>query len=190
MDKSAITELLGTWKEGDGKAAERLAPLVFDELHAIAHRSLVREKANHTLQTTALVNEAWMKLAGQHRIDWQNRKQFYGVAACLMRRILTDHAREHATARRGSGMPVLSLQHSDEAGDQTPFELTVLDDALTDLERIDPLQCRLVELRFFAGLTMEETAEVLEMSHSKAKMEWRMARAWLYDYLAPHARPA
>ena len=190
MDNTSITSLLGNWRRGNRDAAHRLAPLVFDELHALAHRSLTREKANHTLQTTALVNEAWMRLAGQHRIDWQNRKQFYGVAACMMRRILTDHARERAAARRGNGIPVFSLQDSEEAGDQTPVTLTVLDDALTDLERIDPLQCRLVELRFYAGLTMEEVAGVLKLSLAKAKMEWRMARAWLYDYMKPRKKPA
>jgi len=160
-----------------------LVPLVYDELYALAHRNMRRERPDHTLQTTALVNEAWLKLSAQTRMDWQNRQQFFGVAASLMRRILTDHARELATVRRGGHARRVHVAGTEELALDAPVDMLTLEDALTDLERLDPMQCRLVELRFFAGLTMEEVAEILGFSLSKAKLEWRMVRAWLFDYL-------
>jgi RNA polymerase sigma factor (TIGR02999 family) len=176
-----ITRLLVDWSNGDQQALEKLTPLVYEELHRLAKRYLRQERQGHTLQSTALVNEAYLKLVGQSRIRWQNRAHFFGIAAQLIRRILVDYARTRHAAKRGSNSPRLSL---DEAigvlGDDRDLDLVALDDALEGLAKIDPRQSRLVELRFFAGLTVEETAEVMQMSPATVKREWTAAKAWLF----------
>jgi RNA polymerase sigma factor (TIGR02999 family) len=183
-----ITRLLVDWSNGDKLALEKLTPLVYEELHRLAKRYLRQERQGHTLQSTALVNEAYLKLVGQHSIRWQNRAHFFGIAAQLIRRILVDYARTRHAAKRGSNSPRLSL---DEAiavpGDDRDLDLVALDDALEGLSKIDPRQGRLVELRFFAGLTVEETAEVLQMSPATVKREWTAAKAWLFREIRRHS---
>ena len=175
-----ITRLLADWTKGDRQALEKLTPLVYDELRRLAGRYLRQERHGHTLQSTALVHEAYLKLVGQNNVHWQNRAHFFGIAAQMIRRILVDYARARSADKRGSGVEKLSL---DEAialpGTGTDLDLVALDDALEGLAAIDPRQSRLVELRFFAGLTLEETAEVLQMSLATAKRDWVSAKAWL-----------
>ncbi len=178
-----ITRLLADWGNGDRQALEKLTPLVYDELHRLASRYLRQERPGHTLQSTALVNEAYLKLAGQHSVHWQNRAHFFGIAAQLIRRILVDYARTKYAAKRGSNAPRLSLDEAiavPGAGGEPDLDLVVLNDALDALARIDERQSRLVELRFFAGLTVEETAEVMRMSPASVKREWTAAKAWLF----------
>jgi RNA polymerase sigma factor (TIGR02999 family) len=177
-----VTVLLNRWRQGDSAALETLLPLVYDELRRIAGRQLRRERANHTLQPTALVHEAYLKLVDQHRIEWRNRAQFFGVAAQVMRRILIDHARAQRAAKRGAGETV-SLETAGEiAGTRVP-DVLMLDDALARLAAIDPRQAHLVELRCFGGLTIEEAAHVIGISQTTVKQEWRLAKAWLYHQL-------
>jgi RNA polymerase sigma factor (TIGR02999 family) len=178
-----VTQLLIEWQRGDAQALDRLMPLVYAELRAIAARHLSRESPGHTLQSTALVHEAYLRLVGQHRAQWQNRAQFFGIAAQMMRRILVDHARGQHREKRGGSAPTLSLDDAtaaSEPGAEAEFDLVELDDALTTLAAIDPRGARTVELRFFSGLTIEETAEVLGVSAGTVKREWSTARAWLY----------
>jgi RNA polymerase sigma factor (TIGR02999 family) len=182
-----ITHLLHEWRGGNAEALQRLMPLVYGELHSLASRYLSHERRDHTLQTTALVNEAYVKLAGQRSVDWQNRAHFFGIAAQLMRRILVDHARRDRRAKRGGGAPILPLDDMDPPSAAPPVDAAdayTLDRALTRLEAIDPQQGRVVELRFFGGMTIEETAEVLGLSSATIKREWSVARAWLYRELA------
>lgn len=178
-----ITRLLEDWGNGDRQALEKLTPLVYDELHRLASRYLRQERPGHTLQSTALVNEAYMKLAGQHSVRWQNRAHFFGIAAQLIRRILVDYARTKGAAKRGANSPRLSLDEAlgvtDRSG-ECDLDLVALNDALEELAKIDARQSRLVELRFFAGLTVEETAEVMQMSPASVKREWTAAKAWLF----------
>jgi RNA polymerase sigma factor (TIGR02999 family) len=175
--------LLEDWGNGDRQALEKLTPLVYDELHRLASRYLRQERPGHTLQSTALVNEAYLKLAGQHSVRWQNRAHFFGIAAQMIRRILVDYARTKYAAKRGSKTPRLSLDEAlgvpGESGERD-LDLVALNDALDALAQIDPRQGRLVELRFFAGLTVEETAEVMQMSPASVKREWTAAKAWLF----------
>lgn len=178
-----ITVLLEQWGEGDPQALEKLTPLVYGELHRLASRYLRRERPDHTLQSTALVNEAYLKLVGQHSMRWQNRAHFFGIAAQLIRRILVDHARSRFAEKRGSSAPKLSLEEVPEAVAVRELDLVALDDALEDLAKIDPRQSRVVELRFFAGLSVEETAEVMQMSPATVKREWTAAKAWLFRQL-------
>ena len=178
-----ITVLLEQWGEGDPQALEKLTPLVYGELHRLASRYLRRERPDHTLQSTALVNEAYLKLVGQHSMRWQNRAHFFGIAAQLIRRILVDHARSRFAEKRGSSAPKLSLEEVPEAVAVRELDLVALDDALDDLAKIDPRQSRVVELRFFAGLSVEETAEVMQMSPATVKREWTAAKAWLFRQL-------
>lgn len=176
-----VTGLLIDWQGGDLEAQERLLPMVYSELHRLARLYLARENPGHTLQPTALVNEAYLKLIDQTRVSWQNRAQFFGVAARLMRRILVDHARERRAAKRGGGAWKVSID--DVAGQiagRRELDLVDLDTALHELDAFDPQQSRLVELRFFAGLTIRETAEALDVSPATVKREWNIARAWLY----------
>jgi RNA polymerase sigma factor (TIGR02999 family) len=185
-----VTRLLREWQAGSGPALERLIPLVYDELHALASRHLSRERRDHTLQTTALVNEAFLKLAGQREVDWQSRAHFFGIAAKLMRRILVDHARRDGRVKRGGGAPHLPLEYVDPPAPSLPVEpvdAVVLDTALSRLETLDPQQGRVVELRFFGGMTIEETAEVMRLSPATIKREWAVARAWLYRELTGSA---
>ncbi|HEY2435077.1 MAG TPA: sigma-70 family RNA polymerase sigma factor [Vicinamibacterales bacterium] len=178
-----ITTLLRRWQEGDAQALTDLTPLVYRELHGIAVRYLSRERTGHTLQSTALVHETFLKLVDQNRVDWQSRTHFFGVAAQLMRRILVDHARRTGRVKRGAHVLKVSLDDNvDAAGTDAldPADILTLDEALVALEAVDPRQCRIVELRFFAGLTVEETAEAMKLSAGTIKREWAVARAWLY----------
>lgn len=179
-----VTELLERWSEGDQKALEELLPLVYDELHRLAGAYLRRERPNHTLQTTALVNEAYLRLIDQRNARWQNRAQFFGVAAQLMRRILVDHARAHRAEKRGGPQENLSLSQARHFGEKPDLDLLALHDVLKQLAEIDPDQSRIVELKFFGGLTIEETAEVMHISHATVEREWKMARAWLRREMA------
>ena len=174
-----ITQLLERWSEGDEEALGEIMPLVYDELHRLAGAYLRRENREHTLQPTALVNEAYLKLVDQRHPNWKNRAQFFGVAAQLMRRILIDHARRHQASKRGGDRCQLSLSNVGAFGNQPDADLLTLHDALERLAVIDPDQSRLVELRFFGGLTIEETAEVMQVSHATVEREWRVAKAWL-----------
>lgn len=174
-----ITQLLEKWSKGDEKALDQLMPLVYDELHRIAEGYLRRERREHTLQPTALVNELFLKFFDQNSMSWQNRAQFFGVAAQIMRRILVDHARAHHTAKRGGDRLAVSLKDIAAFGAQPDTDLLALHDALNQLEEIDPVQGRIVELRFFGGLTIRETAEVMQISHATVEREWRTAKAFL-----------
>jgi RNA polymerase sigma factor (TIGR02999 family) len=180
-----VTLLLREWQAGDGTALDRLMPLVYDELRVIAGRHLSRERRD-LLQTTALVNEAYLKLVDQRNVDWQNRAHFFAIAARLMRRILLDDARRRGRDKRGGGAIQASLDEAVVAGQANPVEqidVIALDDALKDLEQLDPDQAKIVELRFFGGLTVEETAAVMTISPATVKREWAMAKAWLYPRL-------
>jgi RNA polymerase sigma-70 factor, ECF subfamily len=186
-DPSDVTDLLRRWREGDRDALDRLMPLVYRELHRIASRYLAHERLGHTLQSTALVNEAFVKLVDQRRVDWQNRAQFFGLAAQAMRRILVDHARSRSRLKRGSDGERISIGAVDPAAPEEkidPADAIAVDRALRKLEHLDPAQARIVELRFFGGLTVEETADVLATSASTVKREWTIAKAWLYRELA------
>ena len=175
----AITQLLERWNQGDEKALNQLIPLVYDELHRIAESYLRRERREHTLQPTALVNELFLKFFDQHSMSWQNRAQFYGVAAQLMRRILVDHARAHYASKRGGDRLAVSLKNIPAFGAQPDADLLALHDVLNRLQKIDPDQARIVELRFFGGLTIKETVEVMQLSHATVEREWRTAKAFL-----------
>lgn len=179
-----LTQLLVDWSNGDKAALEKLLPLIEQELRRLAHRYMSRERAGHTLQTTALVNEAFVRLVNRRNVNWQNRAHFFGIAASLMRTILVDHARSHACAKRGGGAFNLELDETMIVSKQKASEVLALDDALHELARLDPQQSRVVELRFFGGLTVEETAEVLHVSPATIKREWSTAKAWLYHELA------
>jgi len=174
-----ITQLLERWSQGDEEALDQLMPLVYDELHRLAGAYLRRERREHTLQPTALVNEAYLKLVRQRNIQWQNRAQFFGVAAQLMRRILVDHARANDAAKRGGDRVNVSLKNIGAFGTQPTTDVLALHDVLNRLAEIDPDQSRIVELRFFGGLTIEEAAEVMQVSHSTVEREWKIAKAWL-----------
>jgi RNA polymerase sigma factor (TIGR02999 family) len=180
----AVTQLLVDWGNGDRQALEKLTPLVYQELKRLATRYLRRERREHTLQSTALVHEAWLRLIDQNHVHWQNRAQFFGIAAEMIRRILIDHARNRQAAKRGDGAIKLSLDEALGAPDRRDFDLVALDDALKDLAKLDPKQGQLVELRFFAGLSIEESAEVLGVSPATVKREWAVAKAWLYRELS------
>jgi RNA polymerase sigma factor (TIGR02999 family) len=185
----AVTELLIAWSDGDAEALDSLIPIVHAELHRAARRYLAREGAGHLLQPTALVNEAYLKLVDQ-RVRWQNRAQFFGVAAQLMRRILIDQARNRKRLKRGGGQPISVSLDGIEGGASAVDRLDViaLDRSLTALSRIDPERGRLIELRFFGGLTLEEAGEAMGLSLSTVKRMWRSARAWLYRDLTHGAQ--
>jgi RNA polymerase sigma factor (TIGR02999 family) len=171
-------ELLLKWRAGDQEALQALVPLVYKELRAVAHGYLKRERPGHTLQTTALVHEAYLRLANQRPLDTENRGHFIGVAARLMRQILVDYARSHRAAKRGPDRKV-ELDAALAVPQMPRADVVALDDALTDLAQVDEQQSRIVELRFFGGLTTEEAAEVLGISRSTAKRDWNVAKAWL-----------
>ena len=181
-----ITQLLIKWNGGDAAALDELMPLVYRELQRIAHRHLRREAENHTLQTTALVNEAYLKLIDQTRANWQNRSQFYGVAAQAMRRILIDHARERLAGKRGGGAVEISLDATGaiDVSDERAEEMLMLDEALKKLHEFDPERSRVVELRYFGGLSNKETAEALGVGERTVERHWRVAKAWLYKELS------
>jgi RNA polymerase sigma factor (TIGR02999 family) len=179
-----VTQLLVNWSNGDREALEHLAPLVYGELHRLASRYLRRERPGHTLQSTALVNEAYLRLIDQREVRWQNRAHFFGVAAQMIRRILVDHARNRQAHKRGAGAVKLSLDEAIATPEPKDLDLVALDDALEGLVKMDSQQARVVELRFFAGLSIEETAEVLGVSPATVKREWTTAKAWLYRELS------
>ncbi len=183
----AVTDLLVDWARGDKSALDQLMPVVYDELHRVARRYLAHERNDHTLQATALVNEAYVRLVDQRSTRWQNRAQFFGIAAQLMRRILVDHARRHRAAKRGDGACTLSLEQAVGQVPVEPLDVLQLDHMLDQLATLDPHLGRVVELRFFGGLTVEETAAVLGVSPRTVKRDWRAARAWLYREL--HQEP-
>ncbi|MFN8060482.1 MAG: sigma-70 family RNA polymerase sigma factor [Vicinamibacterales bacterium] len=180
VEPGEVTRLLTELNAGNKDALSTLLPLVYDELRRVANRFLSRERPGHTLQATALVHEAYLKLVGQREVRWQNRAHFFGVAAQAMRRILVDRARAHLAEKRGGAQRPISLDDAVVVGEEPSAELMALDEALTRLAQIDPDQAKLVELRFFGGLTVEETAVVLGVSDSTVKREWRVARAWLH----------
>lgn len=174
---SQVTQLLIDWNNGNPAALDQLMPVVYDELHRIAQRHLRREGPGHTLQTSALVNEAYLRLIDQHA-PWRNRAHFLGIAAQMMRRILVDHARSHLYAKRGGGIQQVSLAEADGLPARAA-DLVALDDVLQSLTEIDPQQGKIVELKFFAGMTIQEIAEVVGISTATVEREWRTARAWL-----------
>ncbi len=178
-----VTSLLLRWRAGDKAALDALMPLVYGELRRLAHLYLQRERPGHTLQSTALVHEAYARLVDQNVPDWQNRAHFFAVAAHLMREILVDYARARRAAKRGGGACKLSLDDAGAEPQPTDVDLIALDDALQDLAKIDPQQSRVVELRFFGGLSIEDTSEVLGISSSTVKRDWNTARVWLFREL-------
>ena len=182
-DVKGVTELLVAWSDGDHDALEQLVPLVQNELRRVARRYMARERTDHTLQTTALVNEAYLRLVDQEKMQWQNRAHFFAIAARLMRRILVDHARTRGYQKRGAGAARIALEDAPEVPMQREPDLIALDDALTSLASIDPRKNQIVELRYFGGLSVEETAEVMGVSSITVAREWRSAKAWLYREL-------
>jgi RNA polymerase sigma factor (TIGR02999 family) len=178
-----VTELLVAWSEGDQAALETLTPLVHEELRRLAHHYMKGERPGHTLQTTALVNEAYLKLIDQKRVKFKNRSQFFGLAATLMRHILVDHARDRRSLKRGGGALKVSLEKALIVSGDCNEDLVALDDALVRLATVDVRKSKVVELRFFGGLSVEETAEALDVSAVTIMREWRMAKAWLYNSL-------
>ncbi len=174
-----VTQLLVDWSQGDEKALEELLPLVYDELHRLAEHYMSRERSDHTLQPTALVNEVYLRLVDQTRVEWRNRAHFIGVAAQLMRRVTVKHAQRHRAAKRGGGSPVVPFDEAVVPAAASEEDVIALDEALERLQELDPRQSRIVEMRFFGGLTGKEMAEVLGVSQATIDREWRMARAWL-----------
>ena len=180
ISQTGVTDLLVHWSEGDQEALNKLIPLVYDELHKLASRYLRRERRDHTLQTTAVVHEAYLKLVNQRDANFENRLHFFAVAAQIMRRILVDYARRHHASKRGGDLYKLSLDEALVTSEEKGADLLALDEALDRLAAIDPRQSRVVELRVFAGLTLEETAQALNISPSTVRREWSMAKAWLH----------
>ena len=178
-----VTVLLAEATKGDQQAASKLVPLVYDELRRLARHYMRRERENHTLQATALVHEAYLKLVQHQSVDWQNRAHFFGIAAQVMRHILVDHARGHGREKRGAGQQLVSLEEALVFSPEKSAELIKLDESLERLAKLDPRQGRIVELRFFGGLTVEETAHVLGISPKTVKREWSVAKAWLHGDL-------
>jgi len=174
-----VTQLLIDWSRGNQAALEKLMPLVYAELHRLAHHYMTRESPGHTLQTSGLVNEAFLRLVDQKQVQWQNRSHFFGIAAQLMRRILVDHARTRHYAKRGGAARQVSLKESLIASEKRSAEVIALDDALKSLATFDQRKSQIVELRFFAGLSIEETAEVLKVSPGTIMRDWTLAKAWL-----------
>jgi len=179
MPQKDITTLLVDWRNGDQDALSELTPLVYSRLRQLAAAQLRREKPGHTLQSTALVHEAYLKLIDQTRVQWHDRNHFFAIAAQIIRRVLVNHARKRGSSKRGGGRTLLSLNESVAAQNAEDVDLLALDDALDNLARLDPQQARIIELRFFAGLTIEETAEVMGISTSTVNRDWTLARAWL-----------
>jgi RNA polymerase sigma factor (TIGR02999 family) len=174
-----ITQLLIAWNQGDQRARDELMPLIYNELRRLARGYLRRERPDHTLQPTALVHEAFLRLIDQRRVNWQNRAHFFGAAARLMRQILINHAEARRAAKRGGEAERVSLHDVDRFTVEPEVDLVALNEALEGLEQIDPSQCRIVEMRYFSGLTIEEIAEVVGVSPATVKREWSTARAWL-----------
>lgn len=180
MENHEVTELLIRWGSGDKAVLDRLLPLVYAELHRMAARYLRRERVDHTLQPTALINEAYLRLVDSSVVTWENRVHFFGIAARVMRRILVDHARQHQAGKRGGAVEKVPIDAANEPGSrQEDVDVVALDAALTRLAEVDPEQSKLVELRYFAGLTIEEAAAAMSMSLATAKRRWTVAKAWL-----------
>ncbi len=179
-----LTRLLHAWSQGDQSALEKLTPLVYDELHRVAHRHLSREPRGHTLQTTALINETYARLIDSGDMNWENRAHFFGVCARLMRQILTDFARSRLSKKRGGEVQHVSLDESLEVPIEPGADLVALDDALNRLAALDPRKSQVVELRFFGGLTAEEAAAVLKVSPDTVLRDWRLAKVWLHRELS------
>jgi RNA polymerase sigma-70 factor (ECF subfamily) len=182
-----ITQLLAEWSEGNQSALDELYPLVYEELHRLARRYMSRERKGHTLQTTALINEAYVRLVDQRNVRWANRSHFFAISAQIMRRILIDHARRHAYAKRGGGAKQVSLEEAAIVAPDQASELVRLDEALKTLAKMDERRCHVVELRYFGGLSNEEIAGVLKVSENTVTRDWNLARAWLYQQLAGSA---
>jgi RNA polymerase sigma-70 factor, ECF subfamily len=176
-----VTGLLLDWSKGDKAAYDRLVPLVYDELHRLARHYMSRERAGHTLQTSALVNEAYLRLVDQQRVRWQNRAHFFAISAQVMRRILVDYARKQRRIKRGGGGQQVSLDHALVLSNDRSPDLVALDEALSDLTEIDERKARVVELRFFGGLDVNETAEALDIHPNTVINDWRFAKAWLHS---------
>jgi RNA polymerase sigma factor (TIGR02999 family) len=189
MTSQTLTQLLSAWSDGDKAALEQLMPMVYQELHRLAARHLAHERVGHTLQTTALVNQTYLRLIDQKRVRWQNKAHFFGIAAQMMRRILVDYARARRYAKRGGGAPVVSLDEAATVSVEKASDLIAVDDALTRLSELDARKARVVELRFFGGLSVEETAEVLKVSPNTVLREWRTAKAWLHRELSAPGAP-
>ena len=187
LSTPGLTELLSDWQQGDQSALNKLTPLVYDELRRIAHRYVQRERNGHTLDTTALVNEAYLRLAGQKKIDWQNRSHFFAFTAQVMRHILIDHARRRHYVKHGGNVQRVSLAEAEAMSQERARELVAMDEALDELAEFDPRKSRVVELRYFGGLDLEETAEVLEVSIMTVRRDWRAAKAWLYRRMKDEA---
>ncbi len=177
---SEVTQLLLNWSDGDKQAVDKLMPLVYDELYRLATSYMRRESSEHTLQSTALVNEAYLKLVDQTRVNWQNRSHFFGIASQVMRRILVDYARRNLAEKRGGNAETISLDDAVIFKREKSSEIIALDEALKSLAKIDERRQKVVELRFFGGLTFEETAEVLDVSKNTVVRDWNFAKAWLY----------
>ena len=182
---SDVTGLMRAWGAGDADARDRLLPVVYDELRRQARRYMAHESAGHTLQTTALVHEAYLRLVDQRGARWESRTQFFAVAAQLMRRVLVDHARAHGAAKRGGAAVAAPLEHDTAPAPEPDVDVVALDEALTRLAALDPRHARVVELRYFAGLGIEDAAEALGVSRATVNRDWQMARAWLRRELAP-----
>ena len=178
-----VSGLLRAWSDGDRAALDKLTPIVYDELHRLARSYMKRERTGHSLQTSALVNEAYMRLVDYKNMQWQNRSHFFAISAQLMRRILVDHARRH-NLKRGRGVQLVSLDETAEVGGERAADLVALDSAMDALERIDRRKVQVVEMRFFGGLSVEETAAVLNVSAVTVMRDWSTAKAWLYRELA------
>jgi RNA polymerase sigma factor (TIGR02999 family) len=180
--RERISQLLADWAKRDPAAREQLVPIVYEELRRLAHHYMRGERAGHTLQTTALVNEVYLRLAGIEGLRWRDRAHFFAMAATLMRRVLVDYARQRGREKRGAGISVVSLDENAVAA-QPAVDIVALDEALARLAAVDPQQSRVVELRFFAGLSVEETAEALGISPATVKRDWATAKLWLYNEL-------
>lgn len=179
-----VTKLLQDWTDGDQSVPDQLMPLVYDELRRLAHQYMRRERPGHTLQTSALVNEAYVRLVDQNNIQWESRAHFFGIAALLMRQILVDEARRRNVAKRGGGAIRVSLNEATAVAQEQSASVMALDDAMKTLEQIDPRKSRIVELRFFGGMSIEETAEALKVSPGTVMREWTFARAWLRNQMS------
>jgi len=183
-----VTELLRRWSGGDVAARESLVPLVYDELRRLARYYLASQRSDHTLQSTAIVHEAYLRLAGRDNVHWENRSHFFAVAAQLMRRILVDHARKRNAAKRGGAHLTLLVDETVEPSSQRELDLIALDDALKALAELDERQSRIVELRFFGGLSIDDTSRILDISPATVKREWSTARAWLHEEISGRNR--
>jgi RNA polymerase sigma factor (TIGR02999 family) len=182
-----VTRLLLDWSDGDERARDEMLPLVYEELRRLAAAYLLRERRNHTLQPTALVHEAYLRLVDQRQVNWKNRAQFVGLAAVMMRRILVNHARDRVAGKRGGDVRRVPLSDADGPGNPPDVDVIVLHDALDQLSAIDARKSRIVELKFFGGLTTSEIAEVLQLSPTTIERDWSFARAWLYDAISGEA---